>query len=168
MCLQDECLKQLSWSLMGWLRTPGRLGLKLHAQLLVNAIGLLSVDLPALPAQQHMHAPVAEAHARLANLPYPLFQSGLPRPTGFVAIGSRIEPDHLAGPADRHLPIRPHPVDQRPFPGRPQSFRLVTSCSISLSSARSATIFFRRAFSCSSSLSRSSRMASGQHIFSSS
>lgn len=37
---------------------------------------------------------------------------------------------------------------------RPQSFRLITSCSISRSSVRSATIFFSRLFSSSSSRSR--------------
>ena len=33
-------------------------------------------------------------------------------------------------------------IDKLPLAGRPQSFRLMTSCSISLSSDRSATILF--------------------------
>src|SRR5690606_17237177 len=117
-------------------------------------VGLLPIDGPALPPQQDMHAPVAEAHAGLANLLDPLFQSGLTGTARLVPIRLRVKPDRRTGSADRYGPFGTQRVDQRSLPARPQSFRLMTSCSISLSSVRSATIFFSRAFSCSSSRSR--------------
>jgi len=39
----------------------GRLVTQLHAHLLVNAIGLLPIALPALPSQQNVLGPVAES-----------------------------------------------------------------------------------------------------------
>ncbi len=131
-----------------------RLVSQLHAQLLVEPVGLLPIDGPALPPQQDMHAPVAEAYAGLANLLDPLFQSGLTGTARLVPIRLRVKPDRRTGSADRYGPFGTQRVDQRSLPARPQSFRLMTSCSISLSSVRSATIFFSRAFSCSSSRSR--------------
>ena len=96
-----------------------------------------------------MHPPVAEP-----DLPDLLLKSGLAGPTGRVPIGLWIEPDRRTGAEDRDRPVGTHPVDERSLPTRPQSFRLMTSWSISRSSVRSATIFVSRAFSCSSSCSR--------------
>src|SRR5690606_1981275 len=104
---------------------------ELHAQLLVNPIGLLLVDCPSLPPQQDVHAPVAEAHAGLANLFNPLFQSGLAGPARLVSISFRVKLDRRTGTADRDGPFDTQRVDQRSLPARPQSFRLITSCSIS-------------------------------------
>lgn len=53
----------------------------------------------------------------------------------------------LTGPPDRYAPGRQHPVDQLALSGRPQSFRRMTSCSISRSSVGTATIFFSQLFS---------------------
>ena len=58
------------------------------------------------------------------------------------------------GATNAHLPGRPDVIDHLTLPGRPHIFRRMTSCSISLSSARSATTFFSRWFSSSSCFSR--------------
>ena len=100
-----------------------------------------------------MHAPIAKPLACLTNLPNPLFQGGLVASTKLVPIYPQIEPDKTTGPPDRYLPISPDLVGQRSIVSRPQSFRLMTSLSISLSKARSATIFFSRLFSSFSSRS---------------
>jgi len=56
------------------LYTPfGCLVAQLHAQFLVNTIGSLCIDLPTLPTQKYMDAPIAKPHARLTNLLDPLF-----------------------------------------------------------------------------------------------
>lgn len=115
---------------------------------------LVVVCAASLWRQQHVDTSIAKPDTGPTSLPDALFQCGLGAPTRFVAIGSGIEPDYCAGPADRYLPIRPQLVDQRSLPTRPQSFRLMTSCSISLSSGRSTTIFFSRAYSFSRSLSQ--------------
>ena len=101
-----------------------------------------------------MHTPVVEPHSGLANLTDPLLQACLTVSASFVVIGSRGEPDHFASPPIRHLPIRLYLIDQSRLLGRPQSFCLMTSCSICFLSERSATILFTRSFSCSSSVSR--------------
>src|SRR3546814_5832918 len=72
-------------------------------------------------------------------------------PVRLVSVDLGVEQDHRTGAADRVRPLRLHRVDLRSLPTRPQSFRLITSCSISLSNKKSATIFFSRPFSCSSS-----------------
>lgn len=105
----------------------GMLVPQLQAQLVVDPPRFLLIDHPALPAQQDMHPPVSEPDTRLANLSDPLFQSGLTGPTGSITVGRRVKPDHRAGTANGHRPVRPHLVDQRSFPGRPQSFRRMTS-----------------------------------------
>ena len=69
-----------------------------------------------------------------------------------VAGSFRLE--RRAGAPDADLPGRSQVVHEPAAPGRSYSFRLMTSCSISLSSDRSATIRFRRPFSSSSWRSR--------------
>lgn len=51
-----------------------RLVPELHAQLLVNAIGLLPINLPALALQQHVDTPISEPDTDLTNLFDSLFQ----------------------------------------------------------------------------------------------
>ena len=105
----------------------GMLVPELQVQLIVNPAGLLDVHLPTLPAQQHVHATITVAHARLAYLPDPPFEAGLTRAAGLVMVARCVEPKSLAGPADRHAPSDQHPVDKLALPGRPQSFRRMTS-----------------------------------------
>lgn len=70
-----------------------RLVPELYAQLLVNSIELLRVDLPAVTRQQHVHAPKSEPDTGLAYLLDALFQRGLAGSTRRVAVGHGIEPD---------------------------------------------------------------------------
>src|SRR5215212_933512 len=107
-----------------------------------------------LAPEQNMNPPVAVAHARLAYLPDPLFQMGLSGAARFVMVGRGVHLEHAARPADRNIPLVPHLVDQLALPDRPQSFRRMASCNISLSNDRSATIRFSLAFSSSSCFSR--------------
>src|SRR5690606_25055602 len=101
-----------------------------------------------------VHAPIAVADMRLADLLDTLLQKGRIGAAGPVVIGRTIKVQCGTCPADRHLPVLPNLVDDLALPIRPQSFRLMTSCSISRSSVRSATIFFSRPFSSSSSRKR--------------
>jgi len=64
---------------------------ELQAQLIVHPAGLLHVDLPAFPAQQHMHAVVAIAHACLCNLLDPSFDGRLVGARGFVVEREGVE-----------------------------------------------------------------------------
>src|SRR4051812_29220033 len=117
-------------------------------------MNFLVVHAPALPAQLHVHATIAVAHAGLADLLDAGLQRGLPGPEGSVLAGGAIDIQRRARPALRHPPIHLNRLHQPPLPGRPQIFRRTTSCSISLSRLSSATSFFSRAFSSSSTFSR--------------
>src|SRR5689334_15418685 len=120
---------------------------------------LLQIDIPSFPAQQHVHAPIAVAHAGLAYLPNPQFQFGLPGATGLVMVRGRVTQKDAACSSDRYAPLAAHLVNELALPGRLQSFRRSASCSIALSRERSATTFFSFAFSSSSCFSR--RISSG-------
>jgi hypothetical protein len=109
------------------------------------------IDGPTLTPQHDMHTSIAITHSRLANLFDARLKESLIASTRSIAIALRIKPKRPACTADRHPPFASHLVDQLALSSRLQSFRLITSCSISLSSERSATIFFSRAFSASSS-----------------
>src|SRR5215212_2600728 len=101
-----------------------------------------------------MNPPIAIAHARLADLPDPLFEVGLSGAVRLVVVGRGVHLEHAARPADRNLPLATHLVDQLTLPNRLQSFRRMASCSISLSNDKSATIRFNFEFSSSSCFSR--------------
>ncbi len=73
---------------------------------------------------------------------------------GTVLAGGAIDIQRRTRPTLRHTPIHLNRLHQLPLPGRLQSFRRTTSCSISLSRLSSATSFFSRAFSSSSAFSR--------------
>lgn len=96
---------------------------------------------------------------RLADLLDALLHEGRIGPTELVVVGRPIKVQSRTCPADRQLPVLPNRVDNLALAIRPQSFRLITSCSILRSSVRSATIPFSQLFS--SSRSRSRRISEG-------
>jgi len=65
--------------------------------------------------------------------------AGLLAAPGFVVAGRGVHFQHPANPADRHAPTAANRVHQLAFTSRPHSFRRMASCSIFLSSERSAT-----------------------------
>src|SRR6516225_3441372 len=132
----------------------GRFVAQLQAHLAIQTAHPLSTHQPALAPQQHMDAPIAIAYPGLGDLPDPLHQNGLTGPFGTVVIGRSVHRQSLVGTPDADLPNHLNRVDHLSFPGRPHIFRRITSCSISLSSDRSATSFFSRWFSSSSCFSR--------------
>ena len=82
-----------------------RLVAQLQAQFVVNAMGLLQVDLPPFTTQKDMDASVAVQDACRANLFDPSFETDLLAATGFVMIGGPIEFQDAARPPDRDAPI---------------------------------------------------------------
>jgi hypothetical protein len=86
-----------------------------------------------------MDAPITIAHPRLGDLLDPLHQHGLPGPLGTVVIGRPVDWESLANATNAYLPNRSDVINHLPLPDRPHIFRRITSCSISLSSERSAT-----------------------------
>ena len=131
-----------------------RLVPQLHAQLPVNTIDFLDVDAPALAVQEHMNPAIAVAHTCLADLLDPLFDGSLIGAAGFVVERRTIKSDGATRRPDRDRPIAAHPAHQFAHPSRLQIFRRMTSCNISRSRFRSATIFFNRPFSSSSCFRR--------------
>jgi hypothetical protein len=101
----------------------------------------------------------------MTDLLDPLFESGLTGATGFVMVGRSVELEGLAGPADRHLPLTADPVDELALPARLHSFRRITSCSIYLSSDKSATNFLSLPFSSSSCFGRRISVGSPSYFF---
>ena len=101
-----------------------------------------------------MDPAIAVAHARLGDLLHPLLQVGLIGTATTVVVARSFRPKHAASPSDTDGPDAPDIVDELASPIRPQSFRETTSCSIALSSERSATSRFSFAFSSSSWRSR--------------
>src|SRR6056297_2016289 len=99
---------------------------ELQAQLIVNPAGLLHVDLPAFPAQQHMHTAVAIAHSCFGNLLDPSFDGRLVGAPGLVVERGGIKPKGPTSPPDRYAPIDAHPANQLAHPSRLQSFRRMT------------------------------------------
>src|SRR4051794_39818009 len=81
-------------------------------------------------------------------------RDGLPRTTVPVVVGRAIEPNDPTGPPNADPIAGAQILDQPPGPGRLHNFLFTTSCNMTLSSDRSATSFFRRAFSSSSIFSR--------------
>ena len=94
-----------------------------------------------------------------------LFEYGLSGVTKLVVMGGCIDLEHVTRPSDRHVPLATHLVNQLALPDRPQSFRRIASCNISLSSDRSATIRFSFAFSSSSWFNRRISVGSSPSYF---
>lgn len=136
---------------------------QLQAQLGVAPRGLLDVHYPSFSAKEDVNSAT-----RVSDPAYPAFRAGLSGPTGLEMVGRRIERKNPVGPSDRHAPVRQHSVDQLALTDRPWIFRRITSCNISRSSVRSATIFCRRVFSSSSCFSRRFSSSRARHTFSSS
>src|SRR6056297_1580277 len=134
---------------------------ELQAQLIVNPAGPLHVDHPSFTPQKNVDAPVAVAHTGLGNLLDQSLDGSLVRPPGFVVVCGGVKADGPTGLPDRHTPVDAHPGDDLAQTARLQSFRRMTSCNISRSSVRSATIFFNRPFSSSSAFNR--RISSGSN-----
>ena len=97
-----------------------------------------------------MDAAIAVAHARLGNLPDPFLEVGLIYSLATIVVARSFRPERSASTPDADLPSAANIIDQLAPPIRPQSFRETTSCSIALSSERSATRRFSFAFSSSS------------------
>lgn len=106
-----------------------------------------------------MHAAIAIPHARLADLLDPPLDGSLVRPPGLVVVAGCVKTDGSTGLPYRHAPIDAHPGHDLSKTPRLQIFRRITSCNISRSNVRSATVFFRRVFSSSSAFNR--RISSG-------
>ncbi len=96
-----------------------RLVTQLKAKLIVNPVGFLDVDVPAVATQQHMHAPIAVAHARRANLLDSGFDAGLIGATGFVVVSGRVEFENPARAPDRNVPLLANPCRQLALATRP-------------------------------------------------
>ena len=92
---------------------------------------------------------IAIAYARLDDLLDPFPDGRLPGALRTVVIARPIDGHGAAGAADAHPPGRPDVIDHLTLPGRLHIFRRITSGSISLSSAKSATSLFSFAFSSS-------------------
>lgn len=78
----------------------GRLVAELKAQLIVNSMCLLDVDIPALALKHDMHAAVAIPNACRAYLLDAGFEAGLIGAARFVMVGGAVNLQGLAGPAD--------------------------------------------------------------------
>jgi hypothetical protein len=100
---------------------------QLQAQFVVNAMGLLQIELPSLATQKNMDAPVAIADPRGANLVDPSFKAGLLTATGFVMKGRAIEFQNAACAPDRYAPFVTDRRRQLALASRPYSFRRMTS-----------------------------------------
>src|SRR5262245_6224309 len=116
----------------------------------------LAVDPPALPPQQRPDPAVAEPRVPPDQRQHPPHQPPLVRPRRRAEPLGRAGLAHdPTGPPLRYSEARPQAV-RRPAPlGRRQNFPRTTSSSICLSRDNSATSFFSRAFSASSSFTRS-------------
>ena len=126
----------------------------LHSQLPVNAIDFLDIVALALAVHTNMATQIAIAHARLTDFLDPLLNSSLNDVAGFAVKRRTVKANGPTGRSDRDRPIAGHPTNQFAQTTRLQIFRRMTSCNISLSNVRSATIFFNRLFSSSNCLSR--------------
>jgi hypothetical protein len=107
------------------------------------AVQPLRVDAPPFPTQQHMDTTIAVAHPSGGDLPDAFDQMSLPRLD--VSGSGRSDRQRTASTSNAYLPSRSSMIHQLPLPDRLQSFQRITSCSISLSSDRSATILLQLA-----------------------
>ena len=86
-----------------------------------------------------LDAAVAIPRAGRTNLLDPGCDPGLIVPTRPVVVGGSVDLENPARAPDRDAPLTTNRVDQLALASRPQSFRRITSCSISRSKDRSAT-----------------------------
>src|SRR5579863_9067510 len=142
--------------------------LKPHAQplLAIQPVPPLVIDLPAFPSEQDINAEVAVAYSRRGQFSNPSSKRGLIVADRAIAVRRTVESQHRASSALAH-PVSPLQLPDQLAPTlRPHNFFCSTSCSISLSSERSATSCLSRRFSSSSCfIRRSSLTASPPYCF---
>src|SRR5215218_2073526 len=115
----------------------------------------LLVYWPTFAPQKSPHPSVTVAGVLPRELDHPLGQPAIPFSLlTHVALARPGLSDHPARPTLGDPQPSPNVLDGGPPPGRAQKFPRLTSFRMSMSTACSATIFFRRAFSDSSSLRR--------------
>src|SRR4051812_3658826 len=114
----------------------------------------LLVHFPAFSPQECPHPAMAVARVLSRELDHPLDQAAVPLllATCVVALGGPGLPHHLTRPTLGEPKPSLHMLDSSSLPGRAQKFPRFTSFRTLMSTACSATIFLRRAFSFSSSL----------------
>jgi hypothetical protein len=78
-------------------------------------------------------APIAVAYADCGDLFDAFEELSLPGLTGAIVVGRAIDRQRTASTSNAHLPGCPRMIHQLALLGRLQSFRRMTSCSISLS-----------------------------------
>src|SRR5262252_2991964 len=116
----------------------------------IEPMHALDVHMPALTTQQHRDSAVAIPHPGLSDLADTLSQGRLLGSAGTVVISRAACRNGSAGSPDRHLKRSTREVDHLASPSRRHSLRRITSCSISLSSVKSATTLRSLPFSSSS------------------
>src|SRR5688572_24530708 len=117
---------------------------------LVNAVSSFVIVTPAFTPQQDVNAREAIAHARLGDLLHPLPHRPIVARLVQVTIDRAMQKYRRTRASLRDPILRQQHSCQLPALAGLQSFFLSTSCSICLSSVRSATIRFNCAFSSSS------------------
>ena len=112
------------------------------------ALEPLVIDLPAGRAKERGDPAVAVATVALGQLDdiggQGRFVVGRP---WRLALGRAVLAEHPAGPSLGYPELTADLLDAPPAPGGPQTFPRASSSRIALSSTRSATSFFSRAFS---------------------
>ena len=104
------------------------------------------VHMPAFTMQQPRDAAVAIPHPDLGDLADALSEGRLLGSPGTIVIRRAACRNRSAGSADRHPERGTREVDHLAAPSWRHSLRRITSCSISLSSVRSATTLRSRVF----------------------
>src|SRR6266404_3694975 len=126
---------------------PGRHPMALQPP---QSLDPLPVDPPVLTPKQRPHAPVPPARVRGRELVHPRHQPQLVlRRHQLVALRRAMLPDKLTRPTLRHPPPLHQKADGVASARRAHQFPRCRSRSIEISSACSATIFFKRLLSCS-------------------
>ncbi len=123
-----------------------------QALLAIDPEQALVVDRKALPPQQHMQPPIAEAAALGSHGLHALAQEAIVRARGLVADCHAAEAGGFTRPPFAH-PVMPHEMGDSPALGSGRHFPS-RSFSATLSSMASASMRFSLAFSSSSARSR--------------
>ena len=138
-------LRKLGHDAAAWRFVP-----HLQALQIVEPPNALHVHMPTFATEQHMDASVAVTHSLLGNLSDALSQGRLLGSAGSIMVGRARCRNSSACSTNRHAKHFTDKVDHLASPNRRHSLRRITSCSISLSSVRSATTLGNLAFSSSS------------------
>lgn len=98
---------------------PRRLVPELQAQIPVNTVGPLHVDVPTFERQHHVHPAIAVANPRRADVLDPSCDVGLIAAAGLVVVARSVEFQDPAGSPDRHVPLTTRLRHQLAFVTRP-------------------------------------------------